>query len=182
MSNQALLWASVILPWLSLPFLGREVIKRYMPVALFGALTVITITELGTTLMWWALKENIFPLRSVAPFIYGIYPVSIIWIFRYTYRNFWLFMATNLVIDSISIFFIYPLLASKGILEMNLSAPRVLLLNILMAAVLYGYQRWQEGVLVLPESRQPMSAGLQAAAAKPVPEDIDENASQDTEK
>lgn len=181
-SNQTLLWASVILPWLSLAFLRKEVVKRYMPVALFGALTVVTITDLGTTLMWWTIKENIFLFHSVPPFIYGIYPVSIIWIFKYTSRNFWIFMATNFVIDAVSIFLIYPWFASKGMFEINLSSLMVLLLNLLMAAGLYGYQRWQEGVLVLPELEQQMSTRLQSAVAKPLPEDINENAWRDKER
>jgi tellurite resistance protein TehA-like permease len=61
MSNQALLWSILILPWLTLFFMPNDSIKRWMPVALFSALTSVLAVELGENLGW---------------FVYGVAPLS----------------------------------------------------------------------------------------------------------
>jgi len=64
MSNQAILWASLILPWLALPFMQTENIKRFMPTALLSAITSIMVVEVGEVLQWWHFKEAAYPLLS----------------------------------------------------------------------------------------------------------------------
>ncbi len=168
MSNQFILWSSVILPWLSILFLKKEDIKRYMPAALLGSLIVVTIADMGITLKWWVIKENVFPLNEIEPFVYGIYPISIIWIFKYTYQKLWVYFATNFIIDFIASFFIYSWFVSRGVVEINLSDSQMLLIHILTASGIYAYLRWQDHILTTSEQAG-LLAKLQPASAKPLP-------------
>lgn len=77
-----------------------------MPVSLFCMLTLAFIFEAGITLYWWAVKEPFFPLVNLPIFLYVAYLIGTIWIFKYTYGRFWLFITTNIILDFILIFFL----------------------------------------------------------------------------
>lgn len=169
MSNQVLLWSSIVIPWLTLFFLKREAIKRYMPVALFGALVTTITGELGLALNWWSIDDTIFPFYHIIPYTYGAFPVGIIWIFTFTYKRFWLFMLTNAALDFVLTFPMQSFTTQRGIAELvNMNNTQTFLIAIINAVVLYGYQIWQEEVLVVHEQAT-SSASLQPAMAKPLP-------------
>ena len=74
MSNQTLLWSSVVLAWASTLFLKKEEMRRYMPAALFCMVVFTFILEAGITLHWWLVTETGFPLVNMPIFIYGAAP------------------------------------------------------------------------------------------------------------
>ncbi len=170
MSSQTFLWGSFLLPWLSLFFLKQKDIRRYMPVALFSVLITTLVTEVGTAFYWWLPTETIFPLVNMPPFIYGAYLVGTIWIFKYTYGNFGLYLATNIVIDSLLTFFLANWMVQLGVFEFYISGLQRFILTVFLAVPLYGYQMWQEPSTVLT-----MAPTLQPAAAKPLNKDDKEN-------
>jgi hypothetical protein len=73
---------------------------------------------MGITLHWWATKETVFPLVNMPIFNYGSFLVGILWIFKFTYKRFWLFLATNAVIDFILTEPLDKWFVSRGILEL----------------------------------------------------------------
>jgi len=165
LSNQTLLWASFVVSWLSLLFLKQTEIRRYMPVALFGGLVTTIVMELGITLHWWLPTETVFPFVNMSIFTYGPYLIGIIWIFTYTYGRFWLFMVTNAVTDFILTFLLANWFVQIGIFQFYIPSYQLLLMALLIAVLLYGYQLWQTGAAgaeALP--------GLQPAAGKPLPD------------
>ncbi|WP_144348867.1 hypothetical protein [Sporomusa termitida] len=83
MSNQAFLWSLLILPWLTLFFMPKETIKRWMPVALFSALTSVLAVELGENLGWFIYEEAAYPLRTSSYIIFGLNIVVTIWLFLF---------------------------------------------------------------------------------------------------
>ncbi len=176
MSNQTLLWSSFIISWLSVIFLKKEDLKRYMPVALFGALLSTIIIEAGTTLNWWSTKETVFPLINMPIFIYGSFLVGILWIFKFSYKRFWLFLATNACIDLILIIPLDNWFVRRGILELNNITPlQMLFLSIVHATLLYSYQLWQEGeASPFKRLNVNLSSNVQSAASKPLRDDHDE--------
>jgi hypothetical protein len=174
MSNQVLLWASFVISWLSVIFLQKAELKRYMPVALFGALISTIVVEAGVTLNWWVTKETVFPFINMPIFIYGSFLVGIIWIFKYTYNRFWLFLAINAVIDLILTFPLNNLLVNRGILQMqNISNFQLFLVATGSAVLLYWYQLWQEGD-ASPFKKLSISSSLQPAANKPLEDNKDD--------
>nr|WP_092067466.1 hypothetical protein [Dendrosporobacter quercicolus]NSL46604.1 hypothetical protein [Dendrosporobacter quercicolus DSM 1736]SDL57135.1 hypothetical protein SAMN04488502_101237 [Dendrosporobacter quercicolus] len=149
MSNQTILWASVILPWLSIFFLKKEDLKRYMPVALFGSLITTFFMEIGISLGWWVPHENIFPLINMPPISYSAYLVGIIWIFKFTYGNFLKYLAANVLIDLVLSFFILSWFSRRGIVDIHISDLQMLLLSTIIAFFLYAYQCWQESDMAI---------------------------------
>ncbi|WP_371370982.1 hypothetical protein [Sporomusa aerivorans] len=173
MSNQVILWA-MLLPWLTLFFMDREDIKRFMPMALLTAVTGAIIVEAGITLQLWGVRETLYPLNQIPPYIYGAVPAFTIWIFKLTYGRFGLYVATNAVVDLGFAYIVLPWLVTRGIFEFLSSSLLVYLINIGHEFALYGYQMWQEGIFTRSE-KSTYAANLQPVAAKPLPPEDDSN-------
>lgn len=173
MSNQTLLWASFVFSWLSVLFLKKAELKRYMPVALFGGLVATIVIEMGITLNWWATQETVFPFVNMPIFNYGSFLVGIIWIFKFTYKRFWLFLATNAVIDFILTGPLDSWLVNRGVLELyDITHFQLFLMAIGNAIILYSYQLWQEGE-ASPFKSLNFSPNVQPAASKPLKDNED---------
>lgn len=170
MSNEVILWSSLILPWATIFFMPKEDIKRYMPVGLFTAVLSVLIVEIGISFKLWNTNETVFPFALLPPLIYGL-PAFTMWVFKLTYGRFWLFVATNAVMDLVFDYLIIPWLASRGILDYNVSILDFFITTS-QAWLLYGYQMWQETIFAYSPGTSFIS-GLQPAAAKPVPQEDD---------
>jgi len=96
MSNKAILWSMLVPPWLTLFFMKRQEIKRWIPAALFVMVTNTIIVEVGVTWHIWETHENAYPLSEMISYIYGVLPVGAMWILKYTYGRFWLYAAVQL--------------------------------------------------------------------------------------
>lgn len=171
MSNQVILWGMLVFPWLTLFLMKQEVIKRFMPITLFTVVTHAIIFESGITLGLWSTKETIFPFNQTLPFVYGAIPAFTMWIFRFTYGRFWIYMVTNAIIDYGLAYIILPWLVARGIGTLSGSS-LVLGITIIHAILLYIYQMWQEGIFIhYTEKKRNFSPRLQPAVLKPVPND-----------
>ena len=173
MSNQVILWSMLIMPWMTIFFMKKENIKRYMPVALFTAITAAIIFESGITLRMWSIRETIFPLNQMITATYGAIPALTLLIFRFTYGRLWLYVLTNAIVDFGFAYIVIPWLVSRGIIGFLNSSLQVFLINFVQQFVLYGYQMWQEEIFV--RSERTVSLNLQPAVAKPLPEPTDQN-------
>ena len=146
MSNQVLLWSTIILPWFTLFLMRKEDRKRLLPVGLFSSLISIFAVEVGQTLGWFVFGESAYPLKTPA-YIFGLNIVTTMWIFYFTYGRFW----TYLIIDTalnfgfIYLFHVY-LLGSRGMFrEVGITPWQNALITTAFGIVVYGYQVWQEG-------------------------------------
>ncbi|MBP1931903.1 hypothetical protein [Ammoniphilus resinae] len=156
MFNKIIMWSSLILPWLSLFFMKKESIKRYMPVAIFVSLLLTILFEMAYTFQWWIMLDKIAPwgyITNVA-FAYGAFLVGTMWIFYFTYQKFWVYMVTNIVIDGLFMFGLSHFFEGRLYNLVNMGRFGVFLLMLFLAVIIYGYQVWQEGVIKNPE-RQP---------------------------
>ncbi|MGM0835346.1 MAG: hypothetical protein ACQEV7_04255 [Bacillota bacterium] len=143
------LWLSLIVPWLSLFFMKKDSIKRYLPVAILVSLLLTILYEIGYTYDWWVLKDKIVPWGHITniSFAYGLFLISTIWIFHYTYRNFKLYMVTNIIVDAIFNFGVLKLTERFGINKLiNMPDWGIYLIMLGLALIIYIYQRWQEGI------------------------------------
>lgn len=77
MLNKIILWIIFIGPWLTLFFLKKEEIKRYMPAAIFATLLMVLYNVYAFNEKHWEIHEVIFPsLRpTFASGILGGFPV-----------------------------------------------------------------------------------------------------------
>lgn len=174
MSNQALLWSMLILPWLTLFFMPKENIKRWMPVALFSALASVLAVEVGESLGWFAYGEAAFPLRTPSYIIFGLNIITTIWLFNFLYGRFGRYIAIDTVLNFIFIYgFHVYFLGSRGLFhEVGLTPLLNTLIVIFVGFLAYGYQMWQAEIFAPSESKvASYSSNLQPSAAKPLPED-----------
>lgn len=174
MSNQILQWSMFIVPWLTLFFMKKEDIKRYMPVALFAVVLATIIDDVGIALGIWSFGETVFPFHQMIPYFYGLVPVLTMWVFKFTYGRFWVYMAANTILDiGFNFIFIDKILSSRGILGFAGITPlQGMPLTLMHAAVIYGFQIWQEGIFA-QSKRKYFSPNLQPAVAKPLSEEED---------
>ncbi|WP_021167554.1 hypothetical protein SOV_18100 [Sporomusa ovata DSM 2662] len=175
MTNQVIVWSMLIPPWLTLFFMKRQEIKRWMPAALFVIVTTTIIHEVGFTWGIWETHENTYPLGHMISFTYGALPVGAMWILKYTYGRFWLYAAVQLVGSLTLVLLVQPWLHIRGIfvyIDQNNALAGIGAFSTTLGHFLlvYLYQMWQDEGLVLSK-RKSSSISLQPAATKPDPDD-----------
>lgn len=143
----------LILPWLSVGKLGKNSLLRFLPTIIFSDLVIALISELSQKLKWWKVRNPIFPkLATDVSFVFGPFTIINFWIFKHTFKRFWLYLLSNIVADYL---FAYPLttLAEKlGVYKMvKMSRKQLFILSIAVAILNYLYQK----VFVEPLKRKP---------------------------
>lgn len=110
----------ILIPWLSLRFIGTRYIKRY-----FLASFIIFVYEVinhwyGRKRKWWKFydKPKSF-LRDEFPFDIGPYMPISMWILKYSYGNFKKFVALNAVANGLFAFLLAPFLKKIKIVRMH---------------------------------------------------------------
>ncbi|MGE8206663.1 hypothetical protein ACQKP0_19320 [Heyndrickxia sp. NPDC080065] len=109
MKNQWLLNVGmVLLSWLSLPFLGRRNIKRFLPASILIVLIEGINVQVGKKRKWWVFynKPNSY-FSGEFPFNIGPHLVGSMWILKWTFGNFKRFILLNAIVDA---FFTFPLI------------------------------------------------------------------------
>jgi len=172
-SNQVLSWFLFIVPWLSLLFMPKEDIKRWMPAALFIMATNTIIMDVGFTVQMWEMRETVFPFHDQLPMAYGGLPIATMWILKFTYGRFWLYALVELILSFVFAYIVQPWMSSRGIwVWINATSLKLLLTAIPHFISIYLYQMWQEGIFTHhTEKKKSFSPSLQPAATKPLPND-----------
>lgn len=166
MSNQFILWSMFIVPWMTLAFMKRAEIKRYIPVGLFAGLTSTIIHDVGVSLGFWVVGEVAFPFNSLHTYLFGLLPVLTMWVFKFTNGRFWLYMGTNAVLDLGFNFILFGyLLPYLGILSLvGITSFQGWFITLGHAVIVYGFQKLYEGE---PIDLRISRLNPQNAAAKP---------------
>jgi len=150
MFDQMMLWAFLILPWITVFFMRRATLKRFMPVAILSALIVTIVFEIAHALHWWTMIEAIVPWGYITnvSFAYGIFVAGTLWIYAFTFGRLWLYLLTNAVIDGLQAFVFHQFFEGRIYRLDRIEEWQVFLLMYGTAIVLYIYQLWQDGVMV----------------------------------
>ncbi|MBM7654403.1 hypothetical protein [Neobacillus cucumis] len=132
----------LIVPWLSVTKLGKSSFIRYLPTIIFSDLLIALISELSREFKWWKVKNPIFPkLATDVSFVFGPFSILNFWIFKLTYKRFWLYLLTNIFSDYL---FAYPLTTIAEKLRVykmgRMSRMQLFLLSVAVAIVNYIYQ------------------------------------------
>ncbi len=169
MSQQIISWSLFIVPWLTLFFMKRADIRRYIPAALFTIVTSTIIYDIGIKFEWWVIHGVPYPFYLLQPFLFGLLPVMSMWLLHFTYGRFGMYMVTNLVFDiAFAYFFLGYFTSVNGILSFaGMNRFQNLLLTLGHAVILYVYQMSQEEALV-SVFKNLFSRNLQPAATKPL--------------
>jgi len=169
MSNQTIFTGLFALSWLTLIFMKKADIKRFFPVALFATVTSAMILEIGISLGWWVYPVKFFPFQTI-PYLYGPIPVATMWLFKFTYRRFWLYVAADAALNLFyTLIFENYFLESRGIIQFQQVSPMLdVLMTSILGIILYAYQIWQEGIFVFSEKESASTSFNLQPALKPL--------------
>lgn len=132
----------LIIPWLTVFFIPKNVFKKYTPVAVFASLLVAINCMLSVPLKWWTVRGGLLnKVINDLSFILGPFFIGTIWIFRLTFGKFWLYLLTNTFMD---LFLSYPvnwiLQRLKVYKLVNFKSKHVFFVSIFLSLVIYPYQ------------------------------------------
>lgn len=137
-----------LLPWLTLPFIGSKTIQRFLPGALFMCVYVFFEGTFGEKKKWWWFHFNVKPnVLGEVPLIIGPFFVGSLWILKYTFGNFKLYLLINLIVDSIFTYFGLTWFKKIGYVSLvRLSKLQLSLVFMIKSFVMYGFQVLYEKV------------------------------------
>ncbi|MUK90643.1 hypothetical protein GMD78_20010 [Ornithinibacillus sp. L9] len=148
---QILLWLMIIIPWISLLFIKKHSLKRFMPVAIFASLLVTIVFEMGYVFEWWIVQEKIVPWGHITsfPLTYGVFIAGTIWIFHFTFnKSFFIYILSNAIVDAIYAFVGLNILIYFGIYELNnMGHFGIFVIMVILAVIIYFYQKWQDNII-----------------------------------
>ncbi|PZD97425.1 hypothetical protein DNH61_03505 [Paenibacillus sambharensis] len=154
--KQIVLWSLLIVPWASLLLLKPDTIRRYMPVALLMTIIHTLTYQAAYYYNWWnESKSSLFGWDRImpVPWVYGAYLIVVIWVFRFTYGQFWLYLTVNLVMDGLFMYLAYPLLGRLGFVSAESSLPTIAIYAMMIgfSLIIYLYHMWQNDIFKAPE-------------------------------
>jgi hypothetical protein len=138
--------AIVLIPWLSLLFLGKRNIKRFSLAGLVIVVFEIINHKIGQKRDWWIFydKRKSF-LTNELPFSIGPYMPLSMWLLKFSYGNFKKFWLLNVIADGLFSFPIINFLKKLKIIGLNrLNHFQFFLYIHYKAYLLYGVQHWIE--------------------------------------
>jgi hypothetical protein len=146
--GKIILFAMLILPWLTLFLLNKYSIKRFMSTAILGSLLVTIVFEIGYVYEWWKIQEKItsWDVITSVPLVYGVFLVGTIWVYHFTFkRKFVVYMLTNILVDAFYSFIALKVLINLGIYKLvNMGSLGIFLMMLIIAVIIYLYQKWQD--------------------------------------
>jgi hypothetical protein len=141
---QIVMWVLFIGPWLLLFTVDKERVKRYMAVSLFGVVLTI-VFQIADRFNWREVNETIFFFVNMTPFPFGIFIIGTLFIFYFTYPGFWVFMIINAAFDLFQAFVMSPIVEKLDIYTLKeINHFLLLILMMIIAALLFLYQKWQD--------------------------------------
>lgn len=155
-NTKALLKIMMILPWLSVPFIGFKTFKRFLSGAVFVNLIVIIESMIARKRVWWWFYKRIKPSRKgETPFIWGPFLIGSLWIMKLTYGKLFRFLVLNLSVEALFSYIMTDWLKRLGIASLvRMKKPQLLLLLFWKAILLYAFQ-------FVKEYRQKQNNGFQ---------------------
>jgi hypothetical protein len=146
-----ILWLMLIIPWLSLIFINKHSLRRFMPVAILASLLITVILEMGYVYDWWTIIGKIAPWEQfiTIPLTYGVFLVGTIWIFHFTFdKSFLVYILTNALIDAFYAFVFLNMLIYFRVYELErMGNFGIFMLIFPLAFIIYAYQRWQDKIM-----------------------------------
>ncbi|MCM3454568.1 hypothetical protein M3685_11500 [Heyndrickxia oleronia] len=140
--SKSLLLLMMILPWFTVPLMGKEAFKRFLPAGLFISLIVRIVNFIAKKRKWWWWYQTLHTkIAGVFPFIWGPFLIGSMWILKLTYGKFFRYMFLNLAIDGAFTYGLVYYLQKLGIASLvRLKKINLLLIFTVEALLLYGFQ------------------------------------------
>lgn len=155
-------WLLFLPPWLLLVFLKPERKRRFLSATFLVIALCAICYEISAQLGWWEQRERAFYFTNMNSLVFGLLPVAALMMFYLTYPNPWLYFGGNLALDAVQCYLIVPYVLEKvGLFEMKtLSYTGLYLLQTLVAALIYFYQKWYENGMSYDTESPPLEEWL----------------------
>ncbi|USD17775.1 hypothetical protein ND894_13035 [Priestia megaterium] len=132
----------MLLSWLTIPFIGRQHIKRYLSSTMFISFLIMIESFIAEKKKWWIFPHPPHPyLTSEAALLLGPFLAGSLWIKKFTYGHFGKYMLLNSLVDT---FFVYPfhrIMRRANLFKVGIFKEHHLLgIFLLKAVLMYGYQ------------------------------------------
>lgn len=146
MKQKIILAALILIPWMSLFFMRKQDFKRFFPVGTLISLLLAIETDLSNKFGLWRVKGNAWDrFLTDFTFILGPFFIGTLWIFRFTFGRFWLFLFSNIVMDYLLAYPLTAMFEKFNVYKLKkLKRLYLFLLSVSYAIVLYGYQLYLE--------------------------------------
>lgn len=110
----------ILIPWLTLLFIGKRSMKRYSVSGVFIIIFEIMNHMYGHKRGWWKFydKRKSF-FRDELPFSVGPYMPLSMWLLKSSYGNFKKFVFLNLIADGFFAFWFIDILKKAKIIRLN---------------------------------------------------------------
>lgn len=141
------LWTMVFVSLLTLPFLGRKHIKRFLPATIFMSIVIALESILAEKLKWWTIYKKLPPyFINEFAFIVGPFFAGSLWILRLTYGRFGLYFLFNAVVDALFVYPFYFWFRNLGIFALKkMNNIQLYILFLIKALLMYGFQSlWEK--------------------------------------
>ncbi|MGM0920096.1 MAG: hypothetical protein ACQEWW_02545 [Bacillota bacterium] len=131
-----------ILPWLSVPFIGVKSLRRFLPGTIFMCVYLTAEGYLAEKKKWWWFPYNVKPnVLGEMPLILGPFLVGALWILKFTFGKFKLYLIVNIMIDSIFTFIATDWLKKIGYVSLvRITKYQLALLFLVKTFLMYGFQ------------------------------------------
>ncbi|WP_394138660.1 hypothetical protein [Cytobacillus oceanisediminis] len=148
--RKAVSFITLVVPWLTVPLLGKKSFVRFLPAATFIGYFFSILSEIAADRKWWKVKNALFPrYRQDFSYLLGLFFIVTLWVYKLTYKSFFKYLLLNAVIDYIFIFYIVKYFTKVRVFEFRKMRPKhFYFLSITMAAIIYFYQKIVERVIV----------------------------------
>lgn len=140
--NTWILVLMVILPWMSIPFIGKKAIKKYVLASITMSVYLVLEGRFAEKKKWWWFPYNIkHNVLAELPLIIGPFFIGSIWILKYTFGKFNLYLLVNLLIDSLFTYFVMDWFKKVGyVTYVKLTKFQLSIVFLIKTFLLYGAQ------------------------------------------
>jgi hypothetical protein len=140
--RKTLSFCTLVIPWLTIPLIGKNTFIRFMPVATFVGYFFGFLSETADNNKWWKVKNPLFPNNRLdVSYLLGLFFITTIWVFKLTFGNFFKYLVTNIIIDLIFSFPLVKFFTKVGVFEFKKMRPKhFFILSVSMAIIIYIYQ------------------------------------------
>ncbi|MBT2659106.1 hypothetical protein J7E81_28440 [Bacillus sp. ISL-18] len=134
----------LLISWSTLFFIPKKTLKTYTPVAIFASILLVIESILAVPFKWWTVKGGLLhKFFNDFSFIFGPFFVGTILFFRFTFRKFWLYAITNLLMDLFLAFPVSWLSQKLNVFKLvNFKPKHIFYTAIIYAIVIYGFQNF----------------------------------------
>ncbi|UYZ19975.1 hypothetical protein [Mesobacillus jeotgali] len=118
LARKRLSFLTLVLPWLTVPFIRKNTFIRFLPTATFIGYIFALFSEVAKKNKLWKVRNGLFKDYTLdVSYLYGLYLITTIWIFKLTFRNFLKYLVTNIVADYFFSFHIIKIFEKVGTFE-----------------------------------------------------------------